>query len=585
MQLLRCLLFSLSLGGFALVGHTNTWPEDVPTVLSAGDVQVYQKMFRLQRALKRADVVKLIPKLDDELLMGHLVAERLLHPKTRTPYQDLQRWLSDYNDHPQAMEVYKLANRRAPKGQSHNPPKTQVLSAARYSDPDDTISQTAAANVAQESRKAKRAKERYKMIRRLTLNRVKGWYDSSLKQLRMSSVRELLGDNTWASAAVKLGNDALGNGKYQIAETAARLVMDTPTQYRTDALWVAGFAGYQQGLLEQSVEVLRELVYALPSNSRQHTRAAFWAAKVYEELNRKDVAELFYALAAENVTDFYGQLAHTKLGRVRDFAWRQPSLNEVDMQVLLEQPAVRRVIALAQIGEHALAQNELKAAYDQLPYDMDESLLALTLKINLPNTSFTLAHNLKEQHKLFLPGLYPVPYVWRPAKGYQVDPALLLSIIRQESAFDPMVVSRAGARGLMQLMPATAHYIQYQKGGRKLDKYRLHEPSVNLGLGQWYLQYLHSKLDHNLVYVLTAYNGGIGNLRKWLERGMAEREDPVLFIESIPFSETRGYVKKVMANVWIYRQQFEQPTPSLLAIAHNKWPVVQLALNNSQHGG
>ena len=144
--------------------------------------------------------------------------------------------------------------------------------------------------------------------------------------------------------------------------------------------------------------------------------------------------------------------------------------------------------------------------------------------------------------------------------------------MRQESGFDPAARSYAGARGLMQLMPATAGFVA-RKRFRGSRRNRLFDPSLNLELGQRYVAYLLSKeqIAGNLFRLTTAYNGGPGNLMRW-ERKMNDKSDPLMFIESLPSRETRLFVERVLTNFWIYRARLGQPAPSLDAVAAGAWP-------------
>jgi soluble lytic murein transglycosylase-like protein len=281
---------------------------------------------------------------------------------------------------------------------------------------------------------------------------------------------------------------------------------------------------------------------------------------------------VFFNMAAQDTYTFYGMLANERLGREDLLRWRAPRLDPVALEELLADKGVQRTLALAQIGEYGLAQAELRASYERIPYQYDETLLALALKLNLANTAMTLARNLQEQEKTYLLGLYPLIEQWVPSGHVRVDPALLHAIIRQESAFDPGVVSSAGARGLMQLMPNTATYIARMNGKNPYPRYRLYEPSANTELGQDYLIYLQQKMGSNLLAMISSYNAGPGNVGKWLADERVGAEDPLLFIESIPFSETRNYLKKVLTNYWLYRRQFGAPTPTLKSLSHNQWP-------------
>ena len=126
--------------------------------------------------------------------------------------------------------------------------------------------------------------------------------------------------------------------------------------------------------------------------------------------------------------------------------------------------------------------------------------------------------------------------------------------------------------GLMQLMPATARFIASGED-RFSSRRELTDPELNLSLGQKYIEHLldDPTIGSNLFYVTTAYNAGPGNLRKW-QKQVDYRDDPLLFIESIPSRETRHFVERVLTNLWIYRLRLGQPTPSLDAVAAGTWP-------------
>ena len=154
---------------------------------------------------------------------------------------------------------------------------------------------------------------------------------------------------------------------------------------------------------------------------------------------------------------------------------------------------------------------------------------------------------------------------------YGIDPALVHAIVMQESRFNPAARSSVGARGLMQIMPATATYIAKQSGLRPVSLSALSTPEVNLDLGQRYIDYLlkHGAVDGDLMSLLIAYNGGPGNLRRW-RRGLAGVDDPLLFIESLPSAQTRDYVRRVMGNYWAYRSKQGRKLPTLAALARGK---------------
>jgi soluble lytic murein transglycosylase-like protein len=162
-------------------------------------------------------------------------------------------------------------------------------------------------------------------------------------------------------------------------------------------------------------------------------------------------------------------------------------------------------------------------------------------------------------------GNYPIP-VLEPLYGFTIDQALVYAVVHQESRFNPIAGSPVGAVGLMQLMPATAAFLTGDDTLRK-DRSLLHDPKLNLRLGQDYLNYLANGLvGDNLLMVIAGYNGGPGAVQKVYDR-VGRFADPLMQIESLPAKETREYVEKVMAGYWIYSRQFGAATPSLDALA------------------
>lgn len=144
--------------------------------------------------------------------------------------------------------------------------------------------------------------------------------------------------------------------------------------------------------------------------------------------------------------------------------------------------------------------------------------------------------------------LFPLEYVSKVKEiDPNVDPLLILSLIRQESAFNPKAKSRVGARGLMQLMPQTARRFK-----KRVKAYQLKKPKVNLNIGIQYFKKLLKRYDGNLIYTLAAYNAGEGRVKRW-RREVFKNPDPLLTIENIPFKETRNYVKYIYRNLYLYR--------------------------------
>jgi soluble lytic murein transglycosylase len=194
---------------------------------------------------------------------------------------------------------------------------------------------------------------------------------------------------------------------------------------------------------------------------------------------------------------------------------------------------------------------------------MQFDLANLYTYINNPTLSFRIGRRLSwripvtARNILPLPlfsVLFPLPYfdlVEREANRNNIDPYFVLAVMRQESIFDPTITSRAGAIGLMQIMPATGTTIANTlKDPFSPDS--LYKPYINIRHGAYYLKTLLEQFDDNLVLAIASYNGGPIKAKEWFAKNKRKTYD--LFIEDIGFTETRGYVKKVLANYWTYRR-------------------------------
>ena len=167
-----------------------------------------------------------------------------------------------------------------------------------------------------------------------------------------------------------------------------------------------------------------------------------------------------------------------------------------------------------------------------------------------------------------------------PEGGFIVDPALVYALVRQESNFRPTVVSHAGARGLMQLMPLTARAI----GGSQAA--RLHDPAVNLAIGQRYLLVLaeDEDVDGDLMRVLAGYGQGVNGLKRWVNevRGAGE---PLLFLEAIPNPQTRVLIEEALMYSWHYAALLHRPATSLDALAAGRYPRLMRADDGQERSG
>jgi len=165
-------------------------------------------------------------------------------------------------------------------------------------------------------------------------------------------------------------------------------------------------------------------------------------------------------------------------------------------------------------------------------------------------------NNLLEELPLKLwESLYPLYYedmIKERALEYEIDPLLVLAMIREESRFNPWNESAVGARGLMQIMLKTGEWIAEKINLINYNNEMLFSPEVNIDLGCWYIQYLNERFSDDLILALSGYNAGPGTTSRWLEK--YDISDPDNFIENIPYDETRGYIKKVLKSYLMYKR-------------------------------
>jgi soluble lytic murein transglycosylase-like protein len=310
-------------------------------------------------------------------------------------------------------------------------------------------------------------------------------------------------------------------------------------------------------------------VAARSSDLELNAAAHYWAARAETAGQRPQRVQAHLQAAARQGETFYGLLAQSALG-MRRRAAELNAFSAQDWQALSALPNVRTAVALSEIGEMSLAGDVLRHQAQIGNPRLHEPLLHLAARLNLTSAQMWLAHNGPRGTHTDTHDRYPSPS-WRPARGWRVDPALAFAHALQESNFRPEAVSPAGARGLMQVRPGTASDLIRWRG-IAADPSRLNDPVTNVEFGQAYLEYLRDQpaTAGLLPRVIAAYNAGPAPVGVWNTR--FDQSDPLLFLESIPYWETRGYVPIVLRNYWIYEQRTADQSPSRRALAAGLWP-------------
>lgn len=540
----------------------------LPRVLSEKDAARYREIFALQRAGRWREADRLIRQLDDRILMGHVLYQRLMHPTAyRSRYAELRDWLRHYRDHPGAAAVYRLALRRG--GRNARPPRP--LSAAlplrpRESEATATDRPPDPPRAAEEEREVRAFFRRLEReLRRRHLEHAERYTWAMLRTGRLRPDEIAAAFGRLAKAFFLTGDDGKALALADIGrEEAAPAIAH-------DLGWYGGLAAFRLGRMEMAGALLR--MAAETGRPDERAAGAFWAARAAWRLGDGDEAAAMLRRAARQRESFYGLIALRLLGDPLVFDWRRPALDPAGLARLMERRPVRRILALAEVGEAHKADEEMRLLLARSEDADWPALAALASALKLPASQLALTRLLSDE-TVTAAMRYPLPD-WEPEGGFKVDRALLFAFMRQESKFRTQARSRVGASGLMQVMPATASYVT---GDRSLrwQRSRLYDPAFNMAVGQQYITYLLDlePVGRSLVLLAAAYNAGPGNLQRW-RRTLRTGEDPLLFIEAIPIAETRDYVERVLANLWLYRLQLGQDVPSLDALAAGAWPVYE----------
>jgi soluble lytic murein transglycosylase len=336
----------------------------------------------------------------------------------------------------------------------------------------------------------------------------------------------------------------------------------------TGSDWRRGLALWRAGNLAGAATAFERAAGDSQANDWNLAAASYWAARAHLKNREPAKVSSWLRRAAQYPHSFYGQLALRALGLGSNFDWSAKPLTQAGVDALARSAAGQRVLALIQIGEMGLAEDEAQSLLRGAGPDLASGIQAVAQLYELPSVALGIGMIGESQPGLRADAdLYPVPH-WQPAGGFSIDRALLFALARQESAFNPNAQSPAGASGLLQIMPGTAKALGYRTKA-------LHDPATNLAMGQTYLKRLLADplVGGDLFMMAVAYNAGPGTLAKW--RAANTTDDALLFIESLPNQETRSFVQRVMANIWIYQQRLGQSTPTLDMVASGAWPRYQ----------
>jgi soluble lytic murein transglycosylase len=402
----------------------------------------------------------------------------------------------------------------------------------------------------------------------------------------VDQLRELAPTSPWLEAALlSVANLHLVHHEYDPALDAFReLQQRFPNGSRASyAHWKAAWLTLRQGRNDEAKKEFEEQIALYPTGN-ETSAALYWRARLAEEDNQPAMARAYYQKLSDRYRNYYyAELGRQRLSRLPAAADtpgqyplldRVPPLDHAEKVTLSEPPSddlhLQKAELLGNGGLVDLAVRELQAAStaDGGNWGLAETAQLYADTGHYDRAIEVMKHSVPSYFAVDIPtlpreyweALFPRPF-WTDLKKFAVtnglDPYLVASLIRQESEFNPVAVSRANAVGLMQLLPRTGKLVAHEEKLKRYTPSQLYTPTVNLQLGTRYFRGMVDQFGGSFEYALAAYNAGSDRVEEWL--GQGKYRDPQEFVESIPFTETREYVQAILRNASVYRQLYGTP--------------------------
>ncbi|WP_288415111.1 transglycosylase SLT domain-containing protein [uncultured Novosphingobium sp.] len=529
----------------------------VPTLLSQDERDYYRRLFDAIDHKDWTTVQSMFAQKPDGPLHQQARAEYFLDSNSpKIELAELQTWLSQGTTLPGADQISRLALKRGALSVPSAPVQRQFASLPSLpkrirpsSINDGTMPGTVSAGIMD------RIKADDPVGARVLLDGIDGALSPSARaEWRQKVAWSFYIENQDAPA-------------YQLAQLAAQGV----GPWVGEAWWTAGLAAFRLGDCDGAADAFRN-ASTRSENAELTSAAYYWQSRSLVRCRKPEQAAVILRKAAVRDETLYGMLAAEQLGLRLPQQHSAADFTQTDWQQLRDEGNIRVAVALTEIGRDSLADEVLRyQARIGAPSEF-EPLSRLARDLGLPKAQLWMAYNAPYGGKPAPATRFPTPK-WTPAGGWQVDPALVYAHVLQESVFQTNVVSPAGARGLMQIMPAAAqdHSGSLGFSGSASD---LNKPEVNLAFGQRHLQMLKNSgaTQGLLPKVMAAYNAGLAPIGRWNSE-VRDQGDPLLWMESLPYWETRGYVNIVMRNFWMYERQAGGASESREALAQGMWPT------------
>jgi soluble lytic murein transglycosylase-like protein len=529
----------------------------VPTLLSQEDRTYYRALFAAIDGKDWSRVQEMFAQRPDGPLHQAARAEYFLDATSpKIELDKLNAWLAKGTELPMAEQIGRLAMTRGATELPAMPgtqPFVQLPAIAKRVRPRSIDDGTMPANISSG-----------------ILDRIKNDDPIGAKTL-LDGIEAMLSDSARAEWRQRVAwsyyieND--NASAYQLGQLAAQ----GSGAWVGLAWWTAGLSAWRLGDCQGAGDAFANAA-SRAENPELSTAALYWQSRALVRCRKPEEAAAPLRRAAQRDETLYGMLAAEQLGLKVSEQHAAADFSQSDWQQLRDVGNVRVAVELAEIGEDGLADEVLRHQARIGSPSQYQPLTRLARDLGLPSTQLWMAYNAPYGGKPEPATRFPTPK-WTPAGGWKVDPALVYAHALQESVFRTSVVSPAGARGLMQIMPAAArdHAGALGVSGNASD---LNKPEINLAFGQRHLEMLRGDPGTQglLPKVMAAYNAGIVPVTRWNSE-VNDQGDPLLWMESIPYWETRGYVSIVMRNYWMYERQAGGPSESRMALAQGMWPT------------
>lgn len=532
-------------------------------VLSDADESLYSQIFVLQDSEKFTAADKLLRQVSDPILKNELLYQRYISKTYHTKGSEIKTWMDKYSDMPGAARMEKLAKIKQTSVKSARVPN--ILSGGMSIETAQSETWT--------------AKQYTGAINDNIVKFKKAIRSGSTKTARTiledKAFKKKLTESDYGRLSGRLAYVYYTNGEDELAKKWGFVSSDADSEY---GLWTMGLLYFKEAKYKESEKYFSRILQLKQINNARKTEAAFWAGRAADANGDSKNARKYWDIAAAHPMAFYGALAATMMGNFPEYEFFEQELTDEDIEELRRDKYGKIALALLQVKRKERAEEYLKYMMTARVSDRNlHAINSVATAYGLPRIAIQASGIIRDRGILEIDddviysAQYPLPD-WEPMGGWSIDRALLLAITKQESGFRTNVKSNAGANGLMQIMPSTAKRVA-RANKVKMSDIDMSNPEHNMFLGQQYIVDLlmHPNIHNNIIKMLVAYNAGMGSLVKF-EKSF-ETHDPLLYLESFPAYETRSYIKRVMANLWLYRARLGQPLTTLKDLADSQWPL------------